>query len=94
MGLNIKNPRTHALVRQLAELTGQTQTGAVEDAVRRRLDDLTRSSGAQSLTREQTARRERIQTLIQEFNADLDDSTKDRIRHADGWLYDELGLPR
>ena len=39
MSLNIKNERTHALVRELAELTGLSQTSAVEDAVR---DELAR----------------------------------------------------
>ena len=33
MSLNIKNERTHALVRELAERTGQSQTSAVEEAV-------------------------------------------------------------
>jgi len=37
MSLNIKNERTHALVRELATLTGMSQTEAVEDAVGRRL---------------------------------------------------------
>lgn len=40
MSLNIKNERTHELVRELAELTGMSQTSAVEDAVRRRLAEL------------------------------------------------------
>ena len=40
MSLNIKNEETHRLVRRLAELTGQSQTGAVEDAVRRRIAEL------------------------------------------------------
>lgn len=34
MGLNIKKPRTTALVRELAERTGTTETEAVEMAVR------------------------------------------------------------
>ena len=42
MSLNIKNEETHRLVRELAERTGQSQTGAVEDAVRRRLAELER----------------------------------------------------
>ena len=33
MSLNIKNERTHALVRELATLSGMSQTEAVEDAV-------------------------------------------------------------
>ena len=37
MSLNIKNAETHQLVRELAELTGETQTTAVTIAVRDRL---------------------------------------------------------
>jgi antitoxin VapB len=33
LGLNIKNERTHALVRELARCTGQSQTSVVEAAV-------------------------------------------------------------
>ncbi|NYD53819.1 type II toxin-antitoxin system VapB family antitoxin [Microbacterium pseudoresistens] len=40
MSLNIKNESVHAMVRRLAELTGKSQTGAVEDAVRRRLEEM------------------------------------------------------
>ena len=43
VSLNIKNEETHRRVRRLAELTGQTQTSAVEDAVRRRLEELERT---------------------------------------------------
>jgi antitoxin VapB len=38
MSLNIKNPETHQLVKELAALTGETQTEAVTVAVRERLD--------------------------------------------------------
>ena len=40
MSLNIKNERTHALVRELATLSGMSQTDAVTDAVERRLGEL------------------------------------------------------
>lgn len=33
MGLNIKNERVHALAREAAEVTGKTQTGAIEEAL-------------------------------------------------------------
>ena len=42
MGMNIKNTETHRLVRELAELTGETQTAAITVAVRERLDRLRR----------------------------------------------------
>jgi len=37
MGINIKNPETQRLIRELAELTGQGQTEAVTSAVREKL---------------------------------------------------------
>lgn len=40
MAMNIKNPRTHELVKQLARLTGQSQEAAVESAVEARLREL------------------------------------------------------
>jgi len=43
MSLNIKNPRTHQLAQELAEITGETLTGAVTEAVRERLERLQRS---------------------------------------------------
>lgn len=33
MGLNIKNERVHELARQAAALTGNSQTGAIEEAL-------------------------------------------------------------
>lgn len=38
MSLNIKNEETHHLVRQLARLTGESMTAAVDKAVRERLE--------------------------------------------------------
>ena len=37
MSLNIKNEETYRLVRELADLTGESMTGAVTEAVRERL---------------------------------------------------------
>jgi antitoxin VapB len=37
MGLNIKNPEAESLIKELAELTGESQTAAVAEAVRERL---------------------------------------------------------
>jgi antitoxin VapB len=38
MSLNIKNEKTHRLVRELARATGETMTTAVDRAVRERLE--------------------------------------------------------
>lgn len=40
MSLNIKNPETHRLARQVAERTGDSLTGAVTEALRQRLASL------------------------------------------------------
>jgi len=46
MSLNIKNERTVALVRELAAPTGESQTSAVEEAVRERLERVTAATRA------------------------------------------------
>ena len=38
MSLNIKDEETHLLVRELAELTGETMTAAVKTSVKERLE--------------------------------------------------------
>ena len=88
VSLNIKNERTHALVRQLAQMTGQSQTSAVEDAVRRRIEELSRSED------EVEARIKRIEQIAAEFSADLTDEDRAALLSADDYLYDELGLPK
>lgn len=40
MSLNIKNERVHEHVRRLAQMTGTSQTAAVDIAVRRYLEEL------------------------------------------------------
>lgn len=80
MSLNIKNERTHALVRELATLRGVNQTDAVTEAVERRIAEL----------RQVERKKETILRLAREFRqyaGDVDLSTDD--------LYDEeTGLPR
>lgn len=92
MSLNIKNPTTHRLVRELAAATGMSQTAAVEDAVRRRLAEVAGESAAGEA--EAQRRLERLQRIARAYAADLTDDDRDRIRSADAWLYDESGLPR
>ena len=85
MSLNIKNEETHRLVRRLAELTGQSQTSAVEDAVRRRLEELTREEEAQ--------RRYKLLGEIAD-RASAAASPEWLTTDWDEVLYDENGLPR
>lgn len=91
MSLNIKNPTTHRLVRELSEATGMSQTAAVEDAVRRRLAEVLQEHG---LTAAQRDRLERVRKISRDFRRDLTGEDRERIRTAEDWLYDEKGLPR
>lgn len=90
MGLNIKNERTHALVRELARRTGRSQTSAVEEAVAARLAVL----GVDVDDPVRTRRLDSARAVVAAFRADLTDEDVARIRNADEELYDELGLPR
>ena len=86
MSLNIKNERTHALVRELATRSGMSQTEAVEDAVRRRLDQL---SAALDDGRDSPV--ERVLALAADISSRL---KPDSFEDVNNWLYDENGLPR
>lgn len=87
MGLNIKNERVHDLVRQLAELTGQSQTSAIEDAVRRRLDEMRGDA-----EKERVERARRLDEIIEEFqHLPVVGPSYEEIMED---MYDERGLPR
>ncbi|WP_159621899.1 type II toxin-antitoxin system VapB family antitoxin [Ruania rhizosphaerae] len=88
MGLNIKNEGTSALVRELAQLLGTSQVGAVEDAVRHRLSEV-RASGDYHHARSQA-----ILEIAADFRRPLTPAQIDALRHADDDLYDDAGLPR
>jgi antitoxin VapB len=82
MALNIKNDETHRLVRQLAKITGESQTIAVKNAVQERLNRLRRRRG-ESLS-------DRLLAIGRDCAAHLKDKSVD---HAD-LLYDDRGLPK
>lgn len=84
MGLNIKNERTHALVRELATLTGVSQTEAVEQAVRARLAELNNTES------ERQERFDRIMAIAREMAPGLREAG---VLNTD-FLYDENGLPK
>lgn len=85
MSLNIKNAETYRLIRELADLTGESMTGAVTEAVRERLERL-----AKAKDRAGTA--ERLHAIAADMRARLPDDFFD-IEHGD-LLYDEDGLPK
>ena len=83
MGLNIKNEKTTRLARELADLTGESLTGAIDTALRERL------------ARERIKRDlEMAEELVQRIRAKVD--AGDRLRpgeDATADLYDDRGLP-
>jgi antitoxin VapB len=83
MGMNIKNSETHRLVRELAELTGESQTAAITVAVRERLDRLRRQ------------RKNNLAERLLRIGRDCAPRLKEPYRsapHGD-LLYGEDGLP-
>jgi antitoxin VapB len=83
MSLNIKNERTHALVRELAILRGVSQTEAVEEAVRARLAALRAEHDTE-------ARFQRIMAIARQTGPGLRASTFS----VDDLYDEETGLPR
>ncbi|HTU43193.1 MAG TPA: type II toxin-antitoxin system VapB family antitoxin [Candidatus Aquilonibacter sp.] len=84
MSLNIKNENTHRLVRQLARLTGESMTAAVEQAVRERLDRVRRVQHGGIAERLLKIGKECAPLWKEPFRS---------IEHGD-LLYDEKGLPK
>ena len=84
MSLNIKNEDTHRLARELAELTGESMTQAVTEALRERLARLRRRS------QQKGDRKAALLELADEISKlpVLDDRDPDEL------LYDKRGLPR
>jgi antitoxin VapB len=84
MSLNIKNENTHRLVRQLARLTGESMTAAVDRAVRERLDRVRRVQPEGLAERLLKIGKECASLWKEPFRS---------IDHGD-LLYDEKGLPK
>ena len=82
MSLNIKNEETCQLARELAELTGETMTGAITVALRERLE---RQREIAERLKRMRAISKRAAKLLREGGPPID--------HGD-FLYDENGLPR
>ena len=84
MSLNIKNEETHQLARELAQLTGETMTGAITVAIRDRLERERRERSIEARIRQLRAIRERCRSLLKDGPS--------AVEHGD-FLYDENGLP-
>ncbi len=91
MALRIRNEETCRLAAELAELTGETKTGAITVALRERLE-------RELDEREAHARKPRevgkqVAATLPESGAPLAEGEELSITHGD-YLYDEHGLPK
>ena len=85
MSLNIKNQETCRLASELAELTGETMTGAITVALKERLEREKRERSFEDRVRE-------LHTIGQRCAGLLLDGPS-ALEHGD-FLYDQHGLPR
>ena len=83
MALNIKNEETCNLARELAELTGETMTGAITVALRDRLE---RERRARSVE----ARKQELMAIGRRAARNLGPGPSST--EIGDWLYDEHGL--
>jgi len=86
MGLNIKNEQTHRRVRQLAKLTGESMTAAVDKAVQERLERV----------REQERKKGGLVERLLKIGRECAPLWREPYRSVDhgDLLYDEKGLPK
>lgn len=85
MAFNIKNDETHALVRKLADKTGRSLAGAVDEAVREKLAREDRRGLADRLME---IGREATQYQPESWRG------RDSNEIIDDLLYDERGMPK
>jgi antitoxin VapB len=94
--LNIKDAETTAMVRELAELTGETQTQVVRKSVEERLSRERSARGEHEARRKEEKQREfeRVWAEIQKIQEDVRKHMKPSDFLTDDDLYDEWGLPK
>ena len=85
MSLNIKNEETCRLAGELAQLTGETMTGAITVALKERLY-------RENSERSAEARIERLLAIGRRCAGMMGDGPS-AVEHGD-FLYDERGVPR
>ena len=85
MSLNIKNQETCRLARELANLTGETMTGAITVALEERLARERRERSVEARLQEMRAIAQRCAKLLRDGPS--------AVEHGD-FLYDERGLPK
>ena len=84
MSLNIKSEETHRLVRELADLTGESMTQAITVAVQQRLEKVRQTRDHELVERLKAIARETAPRFKEPYR---------HTAHGD-WLYDERGLPK
>jgi len=84
MSLNIKKEETHRMARELARLTGESMTAAVNEAIRERLERVRGKS------------RKSMADRLMEIGKDCASRLKEPYKSMDidELLYDENGLPK
>jgi len=84
MSLNIKNEKTHRAAQELARLTGESMTAAVDKAVRERLEKI------------RGARKGELAERLLKIGRECAPLWKEPYRSVDHGelLYDEKGLPK
>ena len=94
--LNIKDVEATRLARELAELTGETQTEAVRTALRERLEreKAERESHAVRTAEEKRREFERVWPKIQKIQEEVRRLGLAENMLTDDDLYDENGLPK
>jgi antitoxin VapB len=84
MTMNIKSREAHQLTKELSELTGESLTAAVTEAVRERLNRVRRERNGD------------LSARLLEIGRDCAARLKEPLRSVDhgDMLYDDRGLPR
>jgi len=85
MGLNIKNPETCELAKELSTLTGESMTTAITKALQERLERLRHDDNARI-----AAKVEQIMRMVRESGPSHGMTSQD----VDRLLYDDRGLPK
>ena len=85
MSINIKNQEACDLASELAQLTGETMTGAITVALRERLEREKSERSAEAQAQRLLAIGERCASMMGDGPS--------AVEHGD-FLYDERGLPR
>ena len=85
MSLNIKNEQTCRLARELADLTGESMTGAITVALEERLERERHERSVEARVRELSAIGQRCASQLRDGPS--------AVEHGD-FLYDERGLPK